>query len=108
MEFFTYFTVRTTYTHVPAKVRIIYNVVVHTYYYFYFFQNLICAQFTTDLPNDRQNQSYAFFLLIFVWQKRVAVKKELCHKTEVQKLDDFLIDLSSNAYILCHYDFCQN
>ena len=46
--------------------------------------------------------------IIFVWQKRVAVKKELCHKTEVQKLDDFLIDLSSNAYILCHYDFCQN
>ena len=29
LEFFTYFTVRTTFTHVPAKVCIIYHVVVH-------------------------------------------------------------------------------
>ena len=49
-----------------------------------------------------------FFYSYLFDKKRVAVKKELCHKTEVQKLDDFLIDLSSNAYILCHYDFCQN
>lgn len=48
--------------HVPAKVRIIYNVDSSTYILlFLFFQNLICAQFTTGLPNDRQNQSYAFF-----------------------------------------------
>ena len=51
---------------------------------------------------------YLFYAYLFDKKEYLAVKKEFCHKTEVQKLNDSLIDLSSNAYILCHYDFCQN
>ena len=69
---------------------------------------MLCPNYMNQIivPNDRQNQSYTFFAHICLTKKSSC--KELCHITEVQKLDDFLIDLSSNAYILCHYDFCQN